>query len=69
MFQEFIDHFDGMEFDSIEEYNAEVLRFSNDAEEELGRAERWALVANKEVLDELGVKIKEFEEEDDEDYR
>lgn len=65
MFDKFIDYFDGKEFDSIEEYNAEVLRFSNDTEEELGRAERWALSGDKDVLDQLGVTIKELEDDPD----
>lgn len=59
MYDLFIEHFDGREFNSIEEYNAEVMRFSNDVGEDLGKAERWALVADEEVLDQLGVTIKE----------
>lgn len=58
MFGQFIEHFDGMEFDSLEEYYEEVLRFSVDIEEELGRAERWAKQNNSEVFDQLGVTIK-----------
>ena len=68
MFDKFIDHFDGMKFDSIEEYNAEVLRFSNDTEEELGRAERWALSGDRDVLDQLGASIKGMEDEDEDDW-
>lgn len=61
MFDQFIDHFDGMEFGSLEEYYSEVLRFSADIEEELGRAERWAKQNNSEVFDQLGVTIKGLE--------
>lgn len=67
MFEKFTEHFDGMEFDSIEEYNGEVLRLSNDIEEELGRAERWALSGDEDVLRQLGVTIKGMEDEDAED--
>lgn len=65
MFDKFIDYFDGKEFESIEEYNAEVLRFSNDIEEELGRAERWALTGERDVLKQLGVEIKEMGDDSD----
>ena len=58
MFDAFMEHFDGMEFESIEEYNAEVLRFSSNLEEDLGRAERWAKQNDPEVFDQLGVTIK-----------
>lgn len=63
MFEEFIDHFDGEHFPSEEEYNAEVLRFSNYLEGELGRAERWALSGDAEVLNQLGVVIDGVEED------
>lgn len=63
MLQEFIDHFDGEHFSSIEEYNAEVLRFSNWLEEELGRSERLALTADRETLDQLGVVLDGIEED------
>lgn len=69
MFLKFADHFDGMEFDSLEEYYSEVLRFSAEVEEELGRAERWAKQNNSEVFEQLNVTIKGVypeEEEDDE---
>lgn len=65
MFEAYINYFDGKEFESIEEYNAEVLRFSNDLEENLGRAERWALSGDEDVLDQLGVTIKELEDDPD----
>lgn len=58
MFDLFIDHFDGKEFNSLEEFYEEVLRFSADTEEELGRAERWAKQNEPEVFDQLGVTIK-----------
>ena len=67
MYDKFIDYFDGREFDSIEEYNGEVLRLSNDIEEELGKAERWALSGDRDVLIQLGVTIKGMEDEDAED--
>ena len=67
MYEKFIDYFDGREFDSIEEYNGEVLRLSNDIEEELGKAERWALSGDRDVLNQLGVTIKDMEDEDAED--
>lgn len=58
MFVLFIDHFDGKEFDSLEDYYDEVSRYASGIEEELGRAERWAKQDNPDVLDELGVTIK-----------
>lgn len=58
MFDKFAEHFDGMKFDSLEDYYGEVLRFSADVEEELGRAERWAKQNDAEVFDQLGVTIK-----------
>lgn len=54
----FIDHFDGKEFDSLEEFYEEVSRFSADVEEELGRAERFAKQNEPEVFNQLGVTIK-----------
>lgn len=70
MFLKFADHFDGMEFDSLEEYYSEVLRFSAEVEEELGRAERWAKQNNSEVFEQLNVTIKGVypEEEEDDEY-
>ena len=67
MFNLFIEHFDGEKFDSLEDYNREVLRFTNSLEEELGRAERWALQNNKEVFGELGVEIKGIYPEEEAD--
>lgn len=66
MFKQFIEHFDGMEFDSLEDYYSEVLRFSADIEEELGRAERWTKQNEPEVFDQLGVKIKGVYPEEEE---
>ena len=66
MFDYLMNELDGKEFGSIEEYNAEVLRIVRDAEEELGRAERWALTNDAEVYEQLGVTIKGvYPEEDD----
>ena len=68
MFGKFVDHFDGMKFDSLEEYYSEVLRFSADIEEELGRAERWAKQNEPEVFQQLNVTIKGvYPEEEEED--
>ena len=67
MFDKFVDHFDGMEFDSLEEYYSEVLRFSADIEEELGRAERWAKQNEPEVFQQLNVTIKGVYPEEEED--
>ncbi len=67
MFGKFVDHFDGMEFDSLEEYYGEVLRFSADIEEELGRAERWAKQNEPEVFQQLNVTIKGVYPEEEED--
>lgn len=66
MYEQFIEHFDGMEFNSLEEYYREVLRFSADIEEELGRAERWAKQNEPEVFDQLGVTIKGVYPEEEE---
>lgn len=65
MFDKFIDYFDGKEFSSLEEFDEEVKRFSSDIEEELGKAERWALSGDEDVLDQLGVTIKELEDDSD----
>ena len=66
MFERFIEHFDGQEFDSLEDFYAEVLRFSSDTEEELGRAERWAKQNDPVVFDQLGVTIKGVYPEEEE---
>lgn len=66
MFDEFIDNLDGEEFESVEEFNAEVLRLSADIEEELGRAERWALTHEPDVYQQLGVTIKGVYPEEEE---
>lgn len=62
----FIDALDGMEFNSVEDFNAEVLRISADHEEELGKAERWALSHEPEVYEQLGVTIKNVYPEEEE---
>lgn len=67
MYELFIENLDGEHFDSVEDYNARVLQISRDIEEELGKAERWALTHDSEVYDQLGVTIKgEYPEEDEE---
>lgn len=66
MYDEFVEHFDGRKFDSLEDYYGEVLRFSADIEEELGKAERWAKQNEPEVFDQLGVTIKGVYPEEEE---
>lgn len=58
MFDLFTDCLEDREFDSLEDYENAVKQLSNDVEEELGRAERWALSNDPEVYQYLGVKIK-----------
>lgn len=57
MLEKFKEALDGQTFDSIEEYNAEILRVSRNIEEDLGRAERILLQPTPEVLEEMGVEI------------
>lgn len=66
IFDVFIDNLDGKEFSSEEEFNAEVLRISADIEEELGKAERWALTHEPDVYQQLGVTIKDVYPEKEE---
>ena len=66
MFNLFMDHFDGMKFNSLEEFYEEVSRFSSDTEEELGRAERWAKQNDPDVFNQLGVTIKGVYPEEEE---
>ncbi len=64
----FIDELDGKDFESEEAFNAEVLRISADFEEDLGKAERWALSHDPDVYQQLGVTIKNiYPEEEYED--
>lgn len=65
MFEAFINYFDGKKFDTLDEYREEVHRFSDEVEENLGRAERWALSGDEDILDQLGVTIKELEDDPD----
>lgn len=58
MFEAFINYFDGKKFDTLDEYREEVHRFSDEVEENLGRAERWALSADPDILEQMGVEIK-----------
>ena len=55
----FYEHFDGAKFDSIDEYKAEVHRFANETEEELGRVERYYAGNPSDVIEELDITIKE----------
>lgn len=59
MFDLFQEELDGEEFDSIESFNAAVLRTSVALQEELGREERLILTATPEILEDLNVTIKE----------
>lgn len=59
MFDLFKEELDGKAYSSVEEYNAEVLRVGRDLEEELGKVERLLLKKDPEVLEDLGVEIKE----------
>lgn len=59
MFEYLINSLDGREFNTYEEYMNTVLAIVSDAENELGRAERWACQRDESVLNQLGVTIKE----------
>lgn len=59
MFDLFKDELDSNTYGSIEEYNADVMRVGRELEEELGKVERQLLTADPEILDDLGVEIKE----------
>lgn len=59
MFELFKDELDSNTYSSIEEYNADVMRVGRDLAEELGKVERQLLTADPEILDDLGVEIKE----------
>lgn len=53
---------DGREFESREEYEDTVRAVVDNAEYELGRAERWALGLNNESAEEsLGITFKKGE--------
>lgn len=58
MFDLFKEELDGNTYDSIEEYNADVVRVGRDLEEELGKVERLLLKKDPEVLEDLGVEIE-----------
>lgn len=58
MFDLFKEELDGKTYSSVEEYNADVMRVGRDLEEELGKVERLLLKKDPEVLDDLGVEIK-----------
>lgn len=64
MFDYLIDKMDGEEYDTYEEFENAVHYTIDDAIEGLGRAERWACQKDKAVLDQLGVTIKEMQNED-----
>lgn len=59
MFDLFKNELDGKTYSSVEEYNSDVMRVGRDLEEELGKVERLLLKKDPEVLDDLGVEIKE----------
>lgn len=59
MFEQYKRILEGQEFSSIEDYNSAVLRASNSLQEDLGKTERFLLKATPEVLEDLGVEIKE----------
>ena len=58
MFDLFKEELDGKTYSSVEEYNADVMRVGRDLEEELGKVERLLLKKDPEVLEDLGVEIK-----------
>lgn len=59
MFDLFKEELDSNTYSSVEEYNADVLRVGRDLGEELGKVERLLLKKDPEVLEDLGVEIKE----------
>lgn len=59
MFDYLIESLDGQEFDTYEEYQNTVLAIVSNAEQDLGRAERWACQRDESVINQLGVTIKE----------
>lgn len=59
MFNLFKEELDDKTYSSVEEYNADVMRVGRDLEEELGKVERLLLKKDPEVLEDLGVEIKE----------
>lgn len=65
MYDKLIEELDGKEFDTYEDYELAVKAIVEDMEYELGKAERWACQNDKEVLEQLGVVIKDQLEEDD----
>lgn len=58
MFDLFKEELDSNTYSSVEEYNADVMRVGRDLEEELGKVERLLLKKDPEVLEDLGVEIK-----------
>lgn len=59
------DEMDGMEFDTYEEYLNAVKLLVADAKEELEKAASWACQPIRSVHTQMGVSIKELEEEED----
>lgn len=55
------DQMDGKEYDTWGEYAEDVTRLVQDKISELGKAQDWALQTTPEVLDQLGVSVKELE--------
>lgn len=64
MFDYLVDRLDGETFDTYKEYEDTVKRTVDMAIQDLGRAERWACTTDLDVLNQIGVEIKELESED-----
>lgn len=50
-------HFGHKTFDSVEDYNAEVLRYTSALSEELGNIYKYVVNSPSDVIDELNVTI------------
>ena len=55
----FAKHFVNKEYDCIEEYNAEVLRYANEVRAEVKRVERGFLKHPDDTAKLLGIKVVE----------
>lgn len=55
------EHLDGRVFETVEEFRSTVLVLIDDAVNRLYKAEDWAKRATPDVLQQLGVRIKEIE--------
>lgn len=65
IYQILMDELDGQKFDRLAEYDAEIERHIHILEDELGKAERWVMSHDREVLDQLNVEIKELDEDEE----